>query len=264
MDFNKYFKKPVKIKKLKGKGITNFNYLTNNGYIIKQYTNLVKNNELAVTSLIEEFDVETKLINKEVKITKFYNDGQTLEDEPINEKKTKQIAKLIAKLHNKQIKCNVYFNPKKVVLKYLSKIKKPLLDFQKYMFLIKQVKEIYPGRDDLILCHNDLTAGNFLFTKQKLFLIDWEYAGMNDSLFDVVSFLSENNLYNTKYKEIFLNEYFAGTEIPWEKIEIWNNFQNLLWAIWANMMYDSRPDQIYLDIFNYKIKNLKEKLLEKR
>ena len=132
------------------------------------------------------------------------------------------------------------------------------------MFLIEQVDEIYPKAEELILCHNDLTAGNFLFTPQKLFLIDWEYAGMNDPLFDVVSFLNENDLYNSKYKKIFLEAYFSNNEIPWEKIEIWNNFQNLMWAIWANMMYDSRPDQIYLDIFNSKIKNLKEKLLEQR
>ena len=114
MNFNKYFTKTVKIKKLKGKGITNFNYITDNGFIIKKYSNLVKNNELAVANLVKDFDVETKLINSEVKITQFYNDGQTLEDDPINEDKTKQIASLIAKLHNKKIKCNVYFDPKKL------------------------------------------------------------------------------------------------------------------------------------------------------
>ena len=33
--------------------------------------------------------------------------------------------------------------------------------------------------------------GNILFTKENVYLIDYEYAADNDPLFDVMSFLSE-------------------------------------------------------------------------
>ena len=259
MDFNKYFQKDIEFKQI-DRGITNTNFVTNNGYIIKKYSNLVKNNEILLYHLVKEFDTEILLINEEVKITTFHKDGKTLEDEAINEGKVLKIANIVKKLHNKAIKTNVIFSPQEIINDYLKGVKKPLFNYSKYQHLVKKAQKIYPAKKDLILCHNDLTPGNFLFTNKKLYLIDWEYAGLNDPLFDVVSFLNENNLYDTKYKKIFIKEYFGNNEIPWEKIEIWNNFQNLMWAIWANMMYDANPKQIYLDIWEYKIKNLKNHL----
>lgn len=44
------------------------------------------------------------------------------------------------------------------------------------------------------LCHNDLLAGNFIDDGSRLWLIDWDYAGFNDALFDLANFASNNQL----------------------------------------------------------------------
>jgi thiamine kinase-like enzyme len=44
---------------------------------------------------------------------------------------------------------------------------------------------------ELVLCHNDLNCGNLIFLNRKLYLIDFEYAMLNDKFFDIASFASE-------------------------------------------------------------------------
>ena len=34
-------------------------------------------------------------------------------------------------------------------------------------------------------CHNDLLAANFIASGERLVILDWEYAGMNDRYFDL-------------------------------------------------------------------------------
>ncbi|MCY7307308.1 MAG: phosphotransferase [Rhodoferax sp.] len=48
------------------------------------------------------------------------------------------------------------------------------------------------GPVDIVFGHNDLLCGNFLDDGQRLWLIDWEYAGFNSPLFDLAN-LSANN-----------------------------------------------------------------------
>lgn len=50
------------------------------------------------------------------------------------------------------------------------------------------------GPVDLVLGHNDLLPGNFLDDGDRLWLIDWEYAGFNSPLFDLANLASNNDL----------------------------------------------------------------------
>lgn len=45
-----------------------------------------------------------------------------------------------------------------------------------------------------VLCHNDTNPKNFLLDDQALWLIDWEYAGMGDPLFDLAVVSRSHNL----------------------------------------------------------------------
>ena len=45
-----------------------------------------------------------------------------------------------------------------------------------------------------VLCHNDLLAANFLDDGERLWLVDWEYAGYNTALFDIANLASNNHL----------------------------------------------------------------------
>ena len=43
-------------------------------------------------------------------------------------------------------------------------------------------------------CHNDLLAANFVRVAQRLWIVDWEYAGMGDPAFDLANFAVNNGL----------------------------------------------------------------------
>lgn len=58
-------------------------------------------------------------------------------------------------------------------------------------------------------CHNDLLAANFLHTSERLWLLDWEYAGMNDRYFDLGN-LAVNNDLSTGAEEALVEAYFGA------------------------------------------------------
>ena len=43
-------------------------------------------------------------------------------------------------------------------------------------------------------CHNDLLAANFMHDGERLWIVDWEYAGMGDRFFDLGNFAVNNEL----------------------------------------------------------------------
>jgi thiamine kinase-like enzyme len=50
------------------------------------------------------------------------------------------------------------------------------------------------GRYDLAPCHNDLLGANFIRGEDRLWIVDWEYAGMGDPAFDLANFAVSNEL----------------------------------------------------------------------
>ena len=57
-------------------------------------------------------------------------------------------------------------------------------------------------------CHNDLLTANFLDGGDRLWIVDWEYAGMGDRFFDLGN-LAVNNGFADEDEERLLTEYFG-------------------------------------------------------
>lgn len=64
-----------------------------------------------------------------------------------------------------------------------------------------------------VFCHNDLLAGNFLHDGQRLWLIDWDYAGFGHPLFDLAN-LSANNDFGPAQDQALLAAYFGTPPDP--------------------------------------------------
>jgi thiamine kinase-like enzyme len=56
-------------------------------------------------------------------------------------------------------------------------------------------------------CHNDTTPSNFIFSNGELKIIDWEYSGNNDPLWDLVN-LSMEAQFNEEQDDILLKAYY--------------------------------------------------------
>lgn len=64
------------------------------------------------------------------------------------------------------------------------------------------------GPVDLVFGHNDLLAANFIDDGERLWLVDWDYAGFNSPLFDLGGLASNNEL--TPEQEDWLLEAYFG------------------------------------------------------
>jgi thiamine kinase-like enzyme len=83
-------------------------------------------------------------------------------------------------------------------------------------------------------CHNDLLPGNVLFGDDRVWLLDFEYAGMNDVFFDLGN-LSVNSELNPEADERLLTLYFGQvTKASWARLQLMkmmSEFREGMWAV---------------------------------
>lgn len=104
--------------------------------------------------------------------------------------------------------------------------------------------------------HNDLVRGNLLFKDDKLYIIDYEYAGGNHPLFDLASFITENDIDDPILIDAFLAEYYGEDPIPRADFTIFCRFLDYLWFYWAQGMYKKTGQSIYKTIAHIKQKRI--------
>ncbi|MGJ8616076.1 MAG: phosphotransferase, partial [Sulfitobacter sp.] len=69
--------------------------------------------------------------------------------------------------------------------------------------------EVAAGPFDMVLGHNDLLAANILDDGERLWLIDYDYAGFNSPLFDLGG-LASNNALSEVQEDLMLENYFEA------------------------------------------------------
>lgn len=168
----------------------------------------------------------------------------------------RRTAQLMRNLHQLNQCIGVEFNPIERYLKYRKHVNHPMVDdvfAQTILDTLDSIKRPHT------LCHNDWVEGNICFTDKKDYLIDYEYAGDNDPFFDVMSFITENDLTEEEKNE-FIQAYFTQepTQEELDLLKVYEQFHNLLWCTWACMMFESRGDEVYKDIAQYKYNALKK------
>ncbi len=112
------------------------------------------------------------------------------------------------------------------------------------------------GPIDIVFSHNDLLPANFLDDGNKLWLIDWDYAGFNSPLFDLGGLASNNGL--DKTKEIWLLENYFDSPVS---SQLWRSYDAMKCAsllretMWS--MVSEHFSQIAFDYQSYTTANLK-------
>ncbi|WP_192253447.1 phosphotransferase family protein [Mesorhizobium silamurunense] len=86
----------------------------------------------------------------------------------------------------------------------------------------------------LAACHCDPLCENFLDTGERMWIVDWEYSGMNDPLWDLGD-LSVEGKFDTGQDEELLRAYFGGEAKPAERgrVVIYKAMCDLLWTLWG-------------------------------
>lgn len=86
-------------------------------------------------------------------------------------------------------------------------------------------------------CHNDLVPENFITASDgSLYLIDWEYSGMNDPHWDLAALFLESQ-FSEEAQAYFLSSYYPEGLPPHtlEKILIYQILMDLLWSLWTDI-----------------------------
>jgi thiamine kinase-like enzyme len=83
-------------------------------------------------------------------------------------------------------------------------------------------------------CHCDPLCENFLDTGDRMWIVDWEYAGMNDPMWDLGD-LSVEGSFDERQDEEMLRGYFGGEPAPAERarVVIFKAMCDLLWTLWG-------------------------------
>jgi thiamine kinase-like enzyme len=103
--------------------------------------------------------------------------------------------------------------------------------------------ETLAGREQIVaLCHNDLHHLNILDDDDRLWLVDWEYGGCGDPLFDLASFLCQHESTHEE-RQVLLSAYAGDASIPIDLVEAaCRAFDYVQW-LWYRLRGASEPGE---------------------
>ena len=179
--------------------------------------------------------------NSGIKISEFISDAEPISATSAKkEENMKSIVELLKKLHESDICFENTFDFYESIKKYQDMIMKyDTVIYWEYDRIKNSIMKLYDEikNSDLKLspCHNDLIPENIIKSGDGVFyLVDLEYASMNDSLWDIASLFVECE-FSKDDEELFLRMYLEqqpSDEIR-KKISTYKMLQNFLWSLWA-------------------------------
>ncbi len=107
--------------------------------------------------------------------------------------------------------------------------------FERVATIVAEVAAAFAvSPDPLVPCHNDLLRANVLRDGPQLWLLDWEYAGMNDRAFDLGN-LAVNNDLSAATEEHLVGEYHgrvtARTLARMRLMKIVSDAREAMWGV---------------------------------
>jgi thiamine kinase-like enzyme len=98
-------------------------------------------------------------------------------------------------------------------------------------------------------CHNDPWPGNFVVASGgNLHLIDWEFSGMNDPIWDLGD-LSVEAGFDPEQERTMVEAYCGGCAPPvlYARLELYKAMSDLLWSLWGLIQYaNGNPSEDFL------------------
>lgn len=254
---------PISISPLSG-GLTNKNYLVTDGgrkAVVRlgediPVHNVVRSNELAASRAAHAAGLSPEVLYAEPGVLVLdYIDGRTLISEDIRDPAMRaRIVGLVKTCHEQIPK--YLMGPAMIfwVFHAVRNYAQTLRDGQSaYVARIPDFLKAAEGLEaaagpfEIVFGHNDLLAANFMDDGDRLWLIDWDYAGFNTPLFDLGGLASNNGFDEGQEREL-LSQYFAR-DIPGDD---WRRYQAMKCASLLREVVWSMVSEIHSDIdFDY-------------
>lgn len=219
--------------------------------------------KMGINPPIRYFNAETG-----IKLADFVKNAETLNGATIQRPSNlRKIAKIFKTLHNSHVRFGNEFNVFKEILNYESLLEKAEgTMYDGYEVVREKIFKLEDYLNELGVsvkpCHNDLVAENFLKSEDgTIYLIDWEYSGMNDPMWDIAAMFIESN-FTEESQEYFLSHYFDGKEPDnaRTKIFVYQILMDYLWSVWTCIKEAQGDDfgTYGMDRYKRAIENLKK------
>lgn len=215
---------------------------------------IVRSDEMASTELACRLGVDAKMLHfgkDGSKVTEYIPNAITMSSKTLHEEKhIKQVAQIYKIMHSCGEDTGVPFEVFDMASGYekiIYDMKVPMFDDynenKEKVMVIKSEIDVEVNAPK-VPCHNDPLCENWVEGDGRMYLIDWEYAGMNDGMWDVADVSIEagfddehDNLLLTYYLDreptVLDRKHFLASKI----------YVDYLWTLWAKarVPYDGQP-----------------------
>lgn len=234
-------------------GMSNFNYkveINGRSYVLRipghGSSGMVERKiELYNSALACDLGINPKIVyfnpSTGIKLTDYIDDVVTFDKDSIQiNDNVGRVAKILLKLHSSPKLQSNRFDLFHEIGKYdhlVEELGARMYDgWESFKENIKVIKQKLPQDSSFLRpCHNDLVPENFIQSKSgSLYLIDWEYSGMNDPVADIAALFLECE-FTPPNQNKFLELYYDGN-VPnniEESILCYQVLWDCLWAQWT-------------------------------
>lgn len=215
---------------------------------------IVRSDEMISTELACRLGVDAKMLyfgEDGAKVTEYIPNAITMSAELLAEEKhIAQVAEIFRTMHTCGVDTGVPFEVFDMAASYekiIDSMNVPMfVDYQEKKKQVMAIKDEVDASVEIrrVPCHNDPLCENWVEGNNRMYLIDWEYAGMNDGMWDVADVSIEagfceaqDDLLLTKYlgrePETRDRKHFLASKI----------YVDYLWTLWAKarVPYDGQP-----------------------
>lgn len=215
---------------------------------------IVRSDEKTSTALACELGVDAQMLyfgDDGSKVTQYIPNAVTMSAETLHEKEhIDQMAEIFRKMHNCGKDTGVPFEVFDMAASYekiindknvpmfddYAAVKATVMDIKAQVDAAKEIKKVP--------CHNDALCENWVVGDGRMYLIDWEYAGMNDGMWDLADVSIEAG-FDNEHDLVFLRSYL-GKEPDKADLQHFlasKLYVDYLWTLWAKarVPYDGQP-----------------------
>lgn len=205
---------------------------------------IVRSDEKISTELACELGVDSEMLyfgSDGSKISRYIKNAVTMSKDSLKDPlRIKQMADIFIKLHDSGKDTKIpfeVFDMAEGYEKIISDLKVPMFDDYeenkiKVMAIKAEVDKTVSAKK--VPCHNDALCENWVVGDDRMYLIDWEYAGMNDGMWDLADVSIEAE-FEREHDITFLSAYLkreptVGDMKHFLASKIYVDF---LWTLWA-------------------------------
>ena len=198
-------------------------------------------------------------VKEGVMISKAINEIETMTPNLFSSRKGSpaRAGHALAKLHNSGEIFDFRFELFNMIDDYLKILSTKDVDLPEgYHDIVKAAEPVKVSLEanptPLAPCHCDPLCENFLDDGKNMWIVDWEYSGMNDPLWDLGDLSVEAGMNEAQENEM-LEAYFgkAPTSAQKGRVIIYKAMCDLLWTLWGLIQYaDKNPAE---DFWAYSI-----------